>query len=317
MYTVEVATAASGYLLRESPDDPNAISDPESPYGNPKQVQVTDNSTTTIGFYYDPVITVSATVRDAWTMERLEGAAIEFIVQASTNSISVCKYPWTASYASNWTSQINGAFPANTILYLEDRYDLKISMAGYQTFISNSIITNASAGDTFDLGDIFMVPVDINTNLVDDLWEIIYFGTYVSATADPDCDGVCNRDEYLAGTDPTGSASVLHLSQTVSNDTLTLTWNTEPGRSYRVTGTTDLSTGTWVQVGGTWEATNGQSCMSWTETNMHLSWQSSYCVEVVPCYWTGTNQVLIRTNDWPAGGSGGGTNSWPGLPPLP
>jgi hypothetical protein len=51
--------------------------------------------------------------------------------------------------------------------------------------------------------------------------------------------------------------------------------------------------------------------MSWVETNLHLSWNSNYRIEVVPCDWQGTNQVLINTNGW--GGGSGGTNG----PPTP
>lgn len=315
-YTVEVATAANGFLLRESPDDPDAINDPESPYGNPQKIQVSDDSTAALCFNYDPVITATGTIRDAWTMDRLEGASIEFMFQGSTSTISICKYPWLASYASNWTSRADGSFPSNTILYFEDSYDLKISMAGYETFVSNNIITNTSPGDAFDLGNIYLTPVDSNTNLIDDIWETIYFNGSVSATADPDGDGICNRDEYIAGTDPTSASSVLGMTHSISNDTMTLTWDTEVDRTYCIRGTTDLGTGTWLQVAGPWEATNGQTSMSWAETNMHLSWQSSYQIAVVPCDWTGTNHILIRTNDWPTGGSGNGSYT-NGLPPLP
>jgi len=53
--------------------------------------------------------------------------------------------------------------------------------------------------------------------------------------------------------------------------------------------------------------------MTWAETNLDLSWSSSYRIEVVPCTWQGTNYVLVNTNGWKGGGSGS-TN---GLPPLP
>ncbi|MFA7256943.1 MAG: hypothetical protein WC047_05155, partial [Kiritimatiellales bacterium] len=106
--------------------------------------------------------------------------------------------------------------------------------------------------------------------------------------------------------------SFLGATYAFSSNTLVLTWNTESWRTYRISGNTQLVTGEWVQVAGSWEATNGQTEMSWTETNLDLSWNSNYRVDVMPCTWQGTNQVLVNTNS-PYSGDGGGTN----LPPLP
>jgi len=315
IHTVEVATAASGYLLRESPTDPNAVKDPNSIYGNPRFIEVLDNQSAYPSFLFDPVITVSAVVRDAWTMERLDNAAIEFVFEGSAGSVSVFKYPWTASYATNWTSNIEGAFPINTILYLDD-YDLNIDRAGYELFTSNNVITNAAAGAEINLGTLFLYPIDNNTNQIADTWEANYFGagSNVVADADADGDGVGNLDEYIAGTDPTNGYSFLWVESIPGSNEFHLAWYTEPDRTYIVSGTTNLTADTWVQVGGTWEATNGQVEMFWTETNLNWSWNNNYRVEVVPCWWHGTNTVLINTN-YPYS-TGSGTN-WPGGPPLP
>lgn len=313
-HTVEVTTASSGYLPRENPDTSNAVNDPDSAYGNPRHISVEESGTTLGTFRFDPVITLSATIRDAWTMERLESAPIACVFEGSTGSVSICKYPSTAAYATNWTSSTSGTFLPQPILYLHD-YDLEVTPQGYPQHLSSNVITDASPGDTFDLGNVFVYPPDSNTNQIDDLWETIYFGTSVDATADADGDRMCNRDEYIAGTDPTNALSCLNLTSTLVGDDMEFSWSTESWRTYRIIGTTDLNTGTWMQVAGPWEATNGQFSMSWTETNLNLSWQSSYCVEVVPCDWIGTNHVLVRTNNWPTGGgSGGGSTN---LPPLP
>ncbi|MCF7817913.1 MAG: hypothetical protein K9M54_08530 [Kiritimatiellales bacterium] len=318
-HTVEVATASSGYLLRQSPTDPNAINDPDSDYGNPRHVAISESTNyVPVSFQFDPVIAVSAVVRDAWTMERLEDAAIEFVGQTGPNANLVySEYPWGASYAAQWTSDPDGYFPTNTILYLDD-YDLDIVKSGYQSFTSNNVVVGAAAGDGIDLGTFFLTPIDDNTNQIADAWETRYFGagSNVVADADPDGDGMGNRSEYVAGTDPTNWYSCLWLEPVTGSNSFELVWYTEPGRTYLVSGTTNLCADTWVQVGGAWEATNGQVEMSWAETNHNLSWNNSYRIEVVPCWWQGTNQVLIRTNDWPT--SGGGTNSWTnGPPPLP
>lgn len=319
VHTVEVATASDGYLLRQSPTDPDAMNDPSSDYGNPRHVEITQSkSYVPVSFRFDPVITASAIVRDAWTMERLEDADIEFVGKTGLNADLVySEYPWEASYAASWISDAEGNFPTNTILYLDD-YDLNITKSGYLLFSSNNIIANALAGDEIDLGTLFLYPIDNNTNQIADVWETLYFGvgSNVVADADIDGDGMGNRDEYVAGTDPTNWYSCLWLEPIAGSNSFHLAWDTESDRTYCISGTTNLCTDTWVQVAGPWEATNGQVEIFWAETNHNLSWNNSYRVEVVPCWWQGTNQVLIHTNDWPTGGSG--TNTWGGgLPPLP
>jgi len=319
IYTVEVATEANGYLLRQSPGDPDAVNDPDSDYGNPRYVEISPATNfVPVSFMFDPVVTVSAVVRDAWTMERLEGVAIEFVGKTGANAgLVYSEYPWDASYATQWSSDAEGSFPTNTILYLDD-YDLQITRSGYELFVSSNVITNASAGDELDIETLFLHPIDNNTNQIADAWETLYFGSGSNVVADADADGddMGNRDEYVAGTDPTNWHSCLWVEPISGSNSFHLAWHTESDRTYRICGTTNLCADTWVQVAGTWEATNGQVEMFWAETNHNLSWHNNYRIEVVPCWWQGTNQILIRTNDWPTSGSG--TNTWPdGPPPLP
>lgn len=316
IHTVEVATETSGYTLRQSPTDPNAINDPDSDYGNPRYTSISQGETyVPVSFIYDPIISASATVRDGWTMERLEDVAIELIFEGSSNQIAITKYPETAVYASNWLTDADGNFPTNTLIYLDD-YDLQLTLEGYEDLYLSNVISGASPGDHFELGTLFLYPEDLNTNAIGDAWEESYFKTDCMAQADTDADGLCNLDEYLAGTDPTNWYSCLWLFQTVeTNGSILYQWETVPDRTYRLSGTTNLCANTWVQVAGAWEATNAQYAMSWSETNHQMSWCSSYRLDIMPCDWTGMNSILIRTNDWPSASSGSNTNNWGGGPP--
>ncbi len=315
--TVEVATAASGYRLRQSPTDPDAVNDPDSDYGNPRHVMISESTNVvSVDFLFDPVVTAAATVRDAWTMERIEGAAIEFVINSGPSKDTVLtNYPWMASYASCWVSGAAGRFPSNTYLYAPEAYDLEINKAGYELFSSNNVITNAVAGDAFDFGTLLLQPVDANTNRIADAWETQYFGagSCVVTNADADGDGMDNRAEYVAGTNPTNAASRLATAVASATNGLALTWSTAPDRTYCVSGTTNLCPASWVQVGGPWEAGSNQTEMVWVETNLDLSWNNSYRVDVVPCWWSGTNQVLVNTNLPSSSGGGGSTNG----PPVP
>jgi hypothetical protein len=95
-------------------------------------------------------------------------------------------------------------------------------------------------------------------------WMQQYFGNDTSAwpavTADTDGDGMNNWQEFLAGTIPTNSASVLNVqisnatTQTTQarHDNLTqqglyLNWNTQPGLTYQVQVTTNFTS--WSNLG--------------------------------------------------------------------
>jgi hypothetical protein len=89
---------------------------------------------------------------------------------------------------------------------------------------------------------------------IPDAWRAQYFGgsgtttnSQSCATCDPDHDGMSNLQEYLAGTDPTSSASVLRLDLTaqVSANSVVLTWPVVVGRSYQVQYKTSLSDAVW------------------------------------------------------------------------
>lgn len=64
------------------------------------------------------------------------------------------------------------------------------------------------------------------------------------AEEDWDGDGMKNSSEYIAGTDPTNSASLLKLLQPARSGTnLLIQWSSETGRWYRLYAATNLNTG--------------------------------------------------------------------------
>ena len=95
-------------------------------------------------------------------------------------------------------------------------------------------------------------------------WMQQYYGNNISAwpavTADTDGDGMNTWQEFLAGTIPTNSASVLNvqISKTAAQTTksqqnsqtqqgLYLSWNTQPGLTYQVQVTTNFTS--WSNLG--------------------------------------------------------------------
>jgi hypothetical protein len=105
-----------------------------------------------------------------------------------------------------------------------------------------SPISAAASGTTWSGNSWGGIPIE---------WMAHYFGSdstkWPAATADSDNDGVSNLQEFLAGTNPTNSASVLRQELITTQEGLFLSWNTQPGLTYQVQATTNL-TG-WVSFG--------------------------------------------------------------------
>ncbi len=93
---------------------------------------------------------------------------------------------------------------------------------------------------------------DNNFDGLPDDWQRTYFGEaesgWGSALADSDGDGVNNRTEFLAGTDPRNSASVLRLSIGQTPQGWQVNWDSVPGLVYRLQYSSDFNA--WSDVGG-------------------------------------------------------------------
>ncbi len=102
-------------------------------------------------------------------------------------------------------------------------------------------------------------------------WQIQYFGSTnnpaAAANADPDGDGQNNLAEFLAGTNPTNSASGLQITSvtTQNGSDMLITWTTAGGRTNVVQATAGLPDGSystnfqdlsgWIIISGSGDAT--------------------------------------------------------------
>ena len=94
-----------------------------------------------------------------------------------------------------------------------------------------------------------VVITDTDGDGMDDQWERDWFGNLShSGVGDSDNDGATDRDEFIAGTEPTNPASVFNVTQVsraISN-AATLRWNSVAGRSYRIQYKNTLSQTNWT-----------------------------------------------------------------------
>jgi hypothetical protein len=87
-----------------------------------------------------------------------------------------------------------------------------------------------------------------------DVWETNYFGNtfgtnfaLVLPGADPDGDGMNNRDEYIAGTNPTNALSVLNIVLTATNANV-LQFVAQTNVSYSVQSRSNLAAAAWINL---------------------------------------------------------------------
>lgn len=91
---------------------------------------------------------------------------------------------------------------------------------------------------------------DLNGDSLPDEWQRLNWGKEVNwpdPEEDTDGDGASNYHEFLAGTDPTDSASVLSLEIVETSEGRQVLWNTQPGFVYQLQASLDLSG--WEDVG--------------------------------------------------------------------
>jgi lysophospholipase L1-like esterase len=162
--------------------------------------------------------------------------------------------PASSSSRSNFTLRVSadggGTWPVSRQLY-----------AGSSAYSSICILPDHSIGVLFEKDDYSRITFarveaewlmdpskDSDGDGMPDAWELLH-GLNASANdagLDGDGDGVSNRDEYVAGTDPESAASALGVTAYEADGELR--WKSVPGRSYAIEESEDLVS--WEVVPG-------------------------------------------------------------------
>ena len=125
--------------------------------------------------------------------------------------------------------------------------------------------------------------VDSDNDGMDDAWELLHFMDLSrDGAGDFDQDGMSDLAEFLAGTLPNVSSSLLRLLQTVTNTLVqtTVNWQSISGKTYRVQFKNSLDDSGWNDLPGDVTATGATA--SKTDTTSIGQSQRFYRVQVVP-----------------------------------
>ncbi len=124
-----------------------------------------------------------------------------------------------------------------------------------RTVIFQSFADDLTEGDYNFTRDVFVLRLataDTDADGLEDGWEVAYFGNLArDGSADFDSDGQTDRQEFLAGTDPTNQGSVFRAMTMTSVDgnSVRILWNAVPGRSYLVQYKDNITDPNWTDLG--------------------------------------------------------------------
>ena len=171
------------------------------------------------------------------------------ILWACTNSIALLN----GSTLAITYSDIGGtnAYPGAGNLNTNPLF-LNSSSRDYRLVATSPAVGVGTNGTT--LGALFPVGsflVDSDADGLPDTWEQTYrldFNSPADAASDSDLDGLSNRAEFWAGTDPTSATSrlELHASPSTVGETLVLNFNAISNRTYVIEQRTTLESGNWT-----------------------------------------------------------------------
>ena len=169
----------------------------------------------------EPATTTGAVNTVVWSP--VEGS-VEYLAEmlADTNSVALQQ--------SNWISTTNHTFNGlalETVHYYHVRASVMTSIGRLDGPWSDWVLSRQLGG-----------ALDFDDDLIPDAWEILYFGNTAACNplADSDGDGLINRDEFIAGMDPTNSDSCFRVRtfDSPTNGMFVVSWDSVTGRVYRV-----------------------------------------------------------------------------------
>jgi hypothetical protein len=161
---------------------------------------------------------------------------------------------WTAGVSNNWLS----LSATSGVLAARASVNVTVSTNANANSLVGGLYSNlvSFVNATNGAGTTNVVWTLLVRDGIADAWRQLYFdhidpraGDLSRAQDDPDGDGFTNLQEFLAGTDPTNSASAFTIiSVTRDVGGTTVTWNSIPGNLYQLQYKDSITDSTWNNV---------------------------------------------------------------------
>jgi hypothetical protein len=145
--------------------------------------------------------------------------------------------------------------------------NVQLPSGSIRVFATNVASGTTGVAMTPSTGVQLTVLPDADRDGISDLWETAFFGNVNTTNnvnnslEDPDSDGMINRDEYVAGTNPTNAASYLKIERplVIGGAEAVLQFEAVSNRSYTLDYRNVLESGTWTNLFAVPSATNNRT----------------------------------------------------------
>jgi hypothetical protein len=193
-----------------------------------------------------------------------DGASVSYLV--TTNS-PIDLIPRTDLFVADVASGATASITAGSDFEPAPHSTLK------PILVANGLATLTTARDLvespFDKANLiyYAHAFDSDNDTLPDLWENVFIGSLnQTPTGDSDQDGMLNRDEMLAGTDPVSAQSVI-MAHIFNFDSRVEVWVRDDNlRPFTLQYTEDLASGVWIDFGASPAASQGHLIYPFTKS---------------------------------------------------